>query len=109
MLLNLVKIRYGDAPAFLDVGQIVAGYSFQRNLNAFATVPVFNGTPPSNVATGTFGLRVGFDNDSPTVTYSPLAGERCPLADDAGSTVGHHECRQAGFPSSWCSGSRCSR
>jgi len=77
MLLNLVKIRYGDAPVFLDVGQIVAGYSFQRNLNASATVPVFNATPPSGTATGIFGLSGGGSyNDSPTITYAPLSGER---------------------------------
>jgi hypothetical protein len=77
MLLNLVKIRYGDAPVFLDVGQIVAGYSFQRNLNASATVPVYSGNPPPTVSTGIFGLSGGGSyNDSPTVTYAPLSGER---------------------------------
>ncbi len=100
MLLNLVKIRYSDAPVFLDVGQIVAGYSFQRSLVASATVPVFNGSPPSNVPTGTFSLSgVGAYNDSPTVTYAPLAGERfarslmMPVPPSAIMNV-----VQAGFP-----------
>jgi hypothetical protein len=77
MLLNLVKIRYGDAPVFLDVGQIVAGYSFQRSLSGFATGSGFNSGPPPHAAVGTFGLSgQGSYNDSPTVTYSPMTGER---------------------------------
>lgn len=78
MLLNLVKIRYGDAPVFLDVGQIVAGYSFQRSLSASATGNTYNNNSPANtVAQGTFGLTAsGSYNDSPTITYTPLTGER---------------------------------
>ncbi len=77
MLLNLVKIRYGDTPVFLDVGQIVAGYSFQRSLAASANASAFNSGPPPGTAIGTFGLSAaGTYNDSPTITYAPLAGER---------------------------------
>jgi hypothetical protein len=100
MLLNLVKIRYGDAPVFLDIGQVVAGYSFQRNLSGFATANVFSGSPPNNVPTGSLGLAAGGAyNDSPTVTYSPLAGERfarslmMPIPPSAIMSV-----VQAGFP-----------
>ena len=80
MLLNLVKIRYGDAPVFLDVGQVVAGYSFQRGLSASANANVFTGPVPSDQVppvTAFFGLSgQGTFNDSPTITYTPLAGER---------------------------------
>lgn len=103
MLLNLVKIRYGDAPVFLDVGQIVAGYSFQRSLSAATTANVYNGsgsTPPPFFPTNTFGLTAqGAYNDSPTITYAPLAGERfarsmmMPLPPSAIMNV-----IQAGFP-----------
>jgi hypothetical protein len=77
MLLNLVKIRYGDTPVFLDVGQIVAGYSFQRGVGASASVGTFSGSPPSSVPLGTFGMTAAATlNDSPTVTYTPMSGER---------------------------------
>jgi hypothetical protein len=100
MLLNLVKIRYGDPPVFLDVGQIVAGYAFQRSLSAFATANESKGGPTPNVPTNIFGLLAqGAYNDSPTITYAPLAGERfarslmMPLPPSAIMNV-----VQAGFP-----------
>jgi hypothetical protein len=100
MLLNLVKIRYGDAPVFLDIGQVVAGYSFQRTLAATASAKLFEGGPHPNVEAGSLGLAAGGAyNDSPTVTYSPLAGERfarslmMPIPPSAIMNV-----TQAGFP-----------
>ena len=77
MLLNLVKLRYGDTPVFLDVGQIVANYSFQRALSANGTGNIFNSGTVPGVISGTFGLGAqGVLTDTPTITYAPLAGER---------------------------------
>ncbi len=78
MLLNLVKIRYGDVPVFLDVGQIVAGYSLQRGGTAAAGGNVYNNNNYANtVALGTFGVGGSASyKESPTITYTPLAGER---------------------------------
>jgi len=77
MLLNLVKLRYGDTPVFLDVGQIVANYSFQRTLSASGTGNIFNSGTVPGVINGTFGLGAqGVLTDTPTITYAPLAGER---------------------------------
>jgi hypothetical protein len=77
MLLNLVKLRYGDIPVFMDVGQVVAGYSLQRTLQATAGTSTFNQGPAINAITATFGGQAGVTyNDSPTITYTPLAGER---------------------------------
>jgi hypothetical protein len=77
MLLNLVKMRYGDIPVFMDVGQVVAGYSIQRTAAATASIPTFYQGPAANAVTSTLGAAVGVThNDSPTITYTPLAGER---------------------------------
>jgi hypothetical protein len=76
MLLNLVKIRYGDTPVFLDVGQIVSGYTVQSTFSAagsiFNTNTIVPGVPNSSIGLGAQGQFT----DRPTITYAPLAGER---------------------------------
>jgi hypothetical protein len=76
MLLNLVKIRYGEAPVFLDVGQIVAGYQLQRSFSAVGNAFTFSSRSPTD-ATSNFGVSAqGQYNDQPTITYAPMTGER---------------------------------
>jgi hypothetical protein len=72
MLLNVVKLRYADAPVFLDVASVInqTGYTgtlgvsgswFQNPFSSFAGV----------TATGLYG-------EKPTVTYLPISGENSP-------------------------------
>ncbi|HSB70999.1 MAG TPA: hypothetical protein VLT62_16855 [Candidatus Methylomirabilis sp.] len=76
MLLNLVKLRYSDTPVFLDVGQIVSGYTMQSTFsatgNVFSTSGVVPGVPNSSIGLGAQGQFT----DRPTITYAPLMGER---------------------------------
>jgi hypothetical protein len=77
MLLNLVKMRYSEAPSFVLVNQIVGGYTLERSIS------------PKIGASGQFiphqstetGLRAEVSGqykftDRPTITYSPMTGER---------------------------------
>jgi hypothetical protein len=76
MLLNLVKLRYSDTPVFLDVGQIVSGYTVQSTFTATGNVFNTSGTVPG-VPNSSIGLGAqGQFTDRPTITYTPLMGER---------------------------------
>ncbi|MCZ6678222.1 MAG: hypothetical protein O7E52_13340 [Candidatus Poribacteria bacterium] len=70
MLLNLVKLRYSDAPVFLDVSSIITQYSLETSVNARASWNEF--FPADSQALGVTGRYV----DRPTITYSPLTGEQ---------------------------------
>jgi hypothetical protein len=76
MLLNLVKIRYGDTPVFLDVASIINQYALETTLTAAGSINnvsgVVPGVPDSSVSLGGQGRWT----DRPTITYSPLVGER---------------------------------
>jgi hypothetical protein len=70
-LLNIVKLRYVDPPIFVDVGQIVSGYSVETSGNVFGQVsPVWSGNQFSGV-----GGSVTY-TDRPTITYTPLTGNK---------------------------------
>ena len=78
MLLNLVRTRYGDTGVFLDVGQIVAGYTVESVASAGAFWNIFGGsvshpTVPGATVSATVAGRF---TDRPTITYTPLMGER---------------------------------
>lgn len=71
-LLNIVKLRYLDPPIFVDVGQIVAGYSLETGLAAGASFPETSGFG-GDTATVSGSVRY---TDRPTVTYVPLTGNQ---------------------------------
>lgn len=65
MLLNLVRLRYNDSPLFLELGTVVAQYSYDTSFNA-----------GGNVGGGTtIGGGLGY-TEKPTVTYTPLTGDQ---------------------------------
>jgi len=71
-LLNVVRLRYADAPVFLDVASIINSYSVGGKATAGAQNPA---TSDPNVT----GLSIGAEgswSNTPTVTYQPLLGDR---------------------------------
>ena len=70
-LLNIVRLRYAEAPTFLDLTQVISGYQSQQNVSgSFDLYP--------NAATSTYlggggSLQL---QESPTFTYEPVTGEQ---------------------------------
>jgi hypothetical protein len=70
MLLNLVKLRYADAPIFLDVSSIINQYALETELHGSLAWNAFLPEASQNV-----GAR-GRYADRPTITYQPISGEK---------------------------------
>lgn len=70
-LLNVVRLRYADAPVFLEITSIINSNSVGGNVNAGTGFP---GASPSGI---TFDLGGSSSwSNTPTVSYQPLMGER---------------------------------
>jgi len=73
-LLNIVKLRYGDMPIFLEVAQVIAGYQLQGTLGTSFTAGNFNAAVIGPfTATGNAAAASTY-TDRPTVIYQPLTG-----------------------------------
>jgi len=73
-LLNVVRLRYGDAPSFLDVSSVVSSYAVQAQLSAGGVINSnLTGVTPWNTVTMGGGAAY---QDRPTISYTPLAGDK---------------------------------
>ncbi len=72
MLLNLLKVRYADAPVFLDVTSVISSYEFHGQAG------VFGQEAPEGRAGDSFigGNINGSYTDRPTITYAPLSSDK---------------------------------
>ncbi|MEN9454895.1 MAG: hypothetical protein RL210_414 [Pseudomonadota bacterium] len=69
-LMNVVRLRYNDVPAFLDVSGVVTSDSRSASANAGVSLvrPVTENTTDLGVS--------GSWSSAPTISYQPMAGER---------------------------------
>jgi len=71
-LLNIVKLRYLDPPIFVDVGQIVSGYTLETGVTGGGQISSADAIQRNSA---TFGGSVKY-TDRPTITYTPLTGNK---------------------------------
>ena len=74
-LLNLVKLRYGDPPVFLDVASVINQYAVEGSLGYSGSWAQNPQLPWPYSALYNF-LGAGRYTDKPTITYLPLSGEK---------------------------------
>jgi hypothetical protein len=70
-LLNIVKMRYLDLPIWLDVGQVVSGYSMETSGNIGGQLSSAKAIQRDSFTLGAQGKFT----DRPTITYVPLTGQ----------------------------------
>jgi len=67
-LLNIVKLRYGDVPLFVQVVSIVSGYTLESSVN----VAGIDSSPGNSIVAGGSAKFT----DRPTITYAPITGDQ---------------------------------
>ena len=70
MLTNLVRIRYSEAPVFLNVESAISSYQRDFSVNASGQIYPQAGSSSSVTLGGTASY-----GDHPTITYNPLVGD----------------------------------
>ena len=74
-LLNIVKLRYGDFPVFMEIAQVIAGYQLQTTVGAGVSAQNYNAASIGGpVAVGGSAAAAATYIDRPTVIYAPLTG-----------------------------------
>ena len=73
-LLNIVRLRYADAPTFLDVSSVIGSYGLQGQVAAGGAVSS-NLTQTIPWSTATLGANATY-LDRPTISYTPLSGAK---------------------------------
>ena len=84
LLLNLVRLRYRDAPLFLEVTSIASSLSLELGADVGGTL----GNPASGGGVATPASSVNY-TERPTITYSPLQGQRFGQQFLSPVTIGH--------------------
>lgn len=69
-LLNIVRLRYVDAPVFLDVSSVISSYTLEGQVDLRGNFT--GGGAPNSQSLGGYGRYT----DKPTISYTPLSGER---------------------------------
>ena len=71
VLLNLVRLRFGDTPQFVSLNSIVSSFNFSGGLSGNWDRSVSTGS----VSTGLSASPTASVSESPTLTYTPMQGE----------------------------------
>src|SRR6476661_315935 len=74
-LLNIVRVRYGDFPIFMEVAQVISGYAVTTTAGASFGAANFTSSSVGGPAAIGGSAAIGAAYlDRPTIVYAPLTG-----------------------------------